>query len=94
MKKEKKSSNYQFFNNKSILVTGGTGSFGSSFVKTILKYSNPKRLVIYSRDEYKQSELKKELINQIYSFSVQLIFLALDGDSIICPLVHEYLEEE
>jgi len=63
MKKEKKSSNYQFFNNKSILVTGGTGSFGSSFVKTILKYSNPKRLVIYSRDEYKQSELKKELVN-------------------------------
>ena len=52
---------YNFFNNRNILVTGGTGSFGSFFVKKILKYSNPKRLVIYSRDEFKQSELKNEL---------------------------------
>ena len=55
--------NYNFFNKKNILVTGGTGSFGSFFVKTILKFSKPKRLVIFSRDEFKQSELKKELIN-------------------------------
>jgi len=54
---------YTFLNNKSILVTGGTGSFGSFFIKTILKYSKPKRLVIYSRDEFKQSELRKELLN-------------------------------
>ena len=53
--------NYNFFNKKNILVTGGTGSFGSFFVKTILKFSKPKRLVIFSRDEFKQSELKKEL---------------------------------
>ena len=55
--------NYNFFNKKNILVTGGTGSFGSFFVKTVLKFSKPKRLVIFSRDEFKQSELKKELIN-------------------------------
>ena len=55
--------NISFLNNKNILVTGGTGSFGSYFVKTLLKFSRPKRLVIYSRDEFKQAELKEELDN-------------------------------
>lgn len=41
-------------NNKSILITGGTGSFGNHFVEYILKHYNPKKIVIYSRDEYKQ----------------------------------------
>ena len=45
---------------KSILITGGTGSFGKSFVKHILKKKNNiKRLVIFSRDEWKQSEMAK-----------------------------------
>lgn len=45
-------------NGKSILVTGGTGSFGKAFVKTLLsKFPNIKRLVIYSRDELKQFEM-------------------------------------
>jgi UDP-N-acetylglucosamine 4,6-dehydratase (inverting) len=45
-------------NNKSILITGGTGSFGRKFTETILKkYPNIKRLVIYSRDELKQFEM-------------------------------------
>ena len=45
-------------NNKSILVTGGTGSFGKKFVQIILeKYPNVKRLIIYSRDELKQFEM-------------------------------------
>lgn len=39
---------------KSILITGGTGSFGHHFVEYALKHYKPKRLVIYSRDEYKQ----------------------------------------
>ena len=48
-------------NNKSILITGGTGSFGSSFVDYILKkYSKIKRLVILSRDELKQFEMAKK----------------------------------
>ena len=46
-------------NNKSILITGGTGSFGHSFVSLTLKKQNPKRLVIFSRDEMKQWEMEK-----------------------------------
>ena len=42
-------------NEKSILITGGTGSFGKQFVKYLVnKYKKIKRLVIYSRDELKQ----------------------------------------
>ncbi len=48
-------------NNKSILITGGTGSFGKSFVKTALaKYPQIKRLVIFSRDELKQFEMSQQ----------------------------------
>ncbi|PAF42525.1 UDP-N-acetylglucosamine 4,6-dehydratase (inverting) [Helicobacter sp. 11S02629-2] len=42
---------------KSILITGGTGSFGKKFVEIVLKLYKPKRLVIYSRDELKQYEM-------------------------------------
>lgn len=45
--------------NSSILITGGTGSFGHSFVPLTLKRYNPKRLVIFSRDEMKQWEMAK-----------------------------------
>ena len=45
--------------NSSILITGGTGSFGHSFVSLTLKKYNPKRLVIFSRDEMKQWEMAK-----------------------------------
>lgn len=41
-------------NNKSILITGGTGSFGNHFVDYVLNNYTPKKLIIYSRDEYKQ----------------------------------------
>jgi UDP-N-acetylglucosamine 4,6-dehydratase len=46
------------FNGKSILITGGTGSFGYKFVETILKNYSPKRIVIYSRDELKQYDMQ------------------------------------
>jgi UDP-N-acetylglucosamine 4,6-dehydratase len=46
------------FNDKSILITGGTGSFGKEFVKLILERYKPKKLIIYSRDELKQFEMK------------------------------------
>jgi UDP-N-acetylglucosamine 4,6-dehydratase (inverting) len=46
--------------NSSILITGGTGSFGQSFVPLTLKKINPKRLVIFSRDEMKQWEMAKQ----------------------------------
>ena len=45
------------FNNKSIFVTGGTGSFGLAFAERILKKYNPKRLVIYSRGEDRQRKM-------------------------------------
>lgn len=47
------------FNEKSILITGGTGSFGHAFVPMTLARYNPRRLVIYSRDEMKQWEMAK-----------------------------------
>ncbi len=43
--------------NKTILITGGTGSFGKAFVRKILKHFNPKKVIIYSRDELKQFEM-------------------------------------
>lgn len=45
-------------NGKSILVTGGTGSFGRAFVKTVLERHKPSRLIVFSRDELKQSEMQ------------------------------------
>ena len=49
--------------NSSILITGGTGSFGHSFVSLTLKKYNPKRLIIFSRDEMKQWEMAKKFNN-------------------------------
>ena len=50
-----------FLKNKSILITGGTGSFGQKFTEVILKrYNNVKKIVVYSRDEFKQFEMNKK----------------------------------
>lgn len=48
------------FDNKSILITGGTGSFGKHFTRTILGNYKPKKLIIFSRDELKQFEMQQE----------------------------------
>ena len=48
------------FNNKTIMITGGTGSFGKHFVKKVLNLYKPKKLIVYSRDELKQSEMQKD----------------------------------
>lgn len=54
-------------NNKSILITGGTGSFGKEFTKTIFsKWPDVKRLVIYSRDEQKQYQMAQEFPESKY----------------------------
>lgn len=50
------------FNNKTILITGGTGSFGKKMIKTLLKEYNPKKIIVYSRDELKQHLLMKSLM--------------------------------
>jgi UDP-N-acetylglucosamine 4,6-dehydratase (inverting) len=44
---------------KTILVTGGTGSFGKKFIETVLNRYNPKKIIIYSRDELKQFEMQQ-----------------------------------
>ena len=48
-------------NNKSILVTGGTGSFGKRFVSIIFDRYKPNQVIVYSRDELKQSEMVRRI---------------------------------
>ncbi|WP_035054059.1 UDP-N-acetylglucosamine 4,6-dehydratase (inverting) [Andreprevotia chitinilytica] len=48
------------FDNKSILITGGTGSFGKKFIKTVLERYQPRRVIVFSRDELKQFEMQQE----------------------------------
>lgn len=54
------------FNNKSILITGGTGFFGSNFVSYLYKNYKPKRVVIFSRDEAKQYEMNSRYSKSKY----------------------------
>lgn len=53
-------------NSKVILITGGTGSFGNKIVKTIFDNFNPKKVIIFSRDEFKQSEMEKKFSKNKY----------------------------
>ncbi|HEX4104839.1 MAG TPA: UDP-N-acetylglucosamine 4,6-dehydratase (inverting) [Rhizomicrobium sp.] len=55
-------------NDKSVLVTGGTGSFGKHFLKTVIAQYKPKRLIVFSRDELKQSEMAQEFPHEKYPF--------------------------
>lgn len=59
------------FDGKTILITGGTGSFGRHFTTYVLKRYNPKKIIIYSRDEYKQfimADYLKEYKNKLRFF--------------------------
>lgn len=47
----------QTFDGSTILITGGTGSFGQEFVKTVCEQYQPKKIIVFSRDEWKQSEM-------------------------------------
>lgn len=58
------------FDGKSILITGGTGSFGKRFIRTLLQQHRPKRLVVYSRDELKQFEMQHEFPEQAMRFFI------------------------
>lgn len=49
------------FNDKAILITGGTGSFGKQFIRTLIERYQPRRVVVFSRDELKQFEMQQEL---------------------------------
>jgi len=53
-------------NDKTILVTGGTGSFGKKFIRTILDEYKPKKLIVFSRDELKQFEMQQEYNEKLF----------------------------
>ena len=50
-------------NDKTILITGGTGSFGNHFTEYVLKHYKPKKIIIYSRDEFKQFNMANKFAN-------------------------------
>ena len=52
-----------FFNEKTVLITGGTGSFGKAYVTNLLSSHNPKKVIIFSRDEMKQFEMRGKFAN-------------------------------
>ena len=52
-------------NDKTILITGGTGSFGKKFLEMIFANYNPKKVIIYSRDEFKQSVMQTEYRDKV-----------------------------
>ncbi len=57
-------------NDKSILITGGTGSFGKKFIKTVLARYKPRRLIVYSRDELKQFEMQQEFNSSVMRYFI------------------------
>ena len=67
------------FKNKRILITGGTGSFGTAFTKGLLNCYDFEQLVIYSRDEFKQYNMKNELIRK-YGSALEKKVLFFIGD--------------
>ncbi|KAA0675983.1 UDP-N-acetylglucosamine 4,6-dehydratase (inverting) [Roseomonas genomospecies 6] len=54
-------SGFGMLNGQSILVTGGSGSFGRRFVETVLRHASPRRVIVFSRDEFKQYEMQQQL---------------------------------
>ncbi|KKS24479.1 UDP-N-acetylglucosamine 4,6-dehydratase (inverting) [Candidatus Woesearchaeota archaeon] len=60
--------NTKIIDNKVVLITGGTGSFGKNFAKFLLENSKLKKLIIFSRDELKQSQMRKELHDERLRF--------------------------
>ena len=59
-----------FLKDKVILVTGGTGSFGKEFTEAILREHEPKKLIIFSRDEWKQSEMARHFSDKRLRFFI------------------------
>ena len=58
------------FENKTLLITGGTGSFGNAVLKKFLKKDNFKEIRIFSRDEKKQDELRHKLNSEKVKFYI------------------------
>ena len=73
------------FNNSTILITGGTGSFGKKYVQVILEKYKPKKIIIFSRDELKQFEMQ-----QLFNKSCMRYFI---GDVRDLARVEEAMED-
>ncbi len=58
--------NYDTFNGKSVFITGGTGSFGREFVRNVLTRSDPKRVIVFSRDEQKHYDMQMTFSQEKY----------------------------
>ncbi|CAD5937657.1 UDP-N-acetylglucosamine 4,6-dehydratase (inverting) [Planktothrix agardhii] len=58
------------FNDKAILITGGTGSFGKQCVETLLNHHQPKKIIVYSRDELKQYEMAQKFDSPIMRYFI------------------------
>jgi len=78
--------------NRSILVTGGTGSFGRHFIRTVLQRYSPKKLIVYSRDEMKQFDMQQEFSEKLHPCmryfigdvrDLQRLNMAMDGVDIV-----------
>ena len=76
-----------FLKNKSVLITGGTGSFGKAFVSRLLEENHISKLVIFSRDELKQFEMAETIKSSKVRFFLgdvrdyQRLLQATDGNS-------------
>ena len=73
----KKDTATDMFNNKNILITGGTGSFGKKYTEIILSRYQPNKIIIYSRDELKQYEMAQEFDHDCmrYTLSVMCVMV-------------------
>lgn len=73
------------FEEKSVLITGGTGSFGKEAIRTILKQCKPRRLIVFSRDEFKQYEMQQEFTHPAMRYFIgdvrdaDRLYRAMDG---------------
>ena len=74
------------FNNKSILITGGSGSFGNQYVRTLLDRYSPNRVIIYSRDELKQYQMSQTFPNTKYDCMRYFIGDVRDKDRLIMAM--------
>ena len=83
------------FKNKSILITGGTGSFGTRFVKRILDDTDCSRLVVFSIDELKQyqllEQLKRSNKEDIDKNRLRFFFLSLNSTPILRDAPEQFL---
>ena len=77
------------FNNKSILLTGGTGSFGQEACKELLLNYSPKKIIVFSRDELKQYEMAKIFTDNKFRFFIgdirdkDRLFMAMRGVDLV-----------